>query len=80
MQPGCNFSMIDDLAHKYGIDLHVGGHIHTYQRFFPLRMNPMGPVINSSSHKLIPNNLPADVDFDCVSTSAEQTTGACACD
>jgi len=29
MQPGCNFSFIDDLAHKYGIDMHIGGHIHT---------------------------------------------------
>jgi hypothetical protein len=68
MQPGCNFSMIDDLAHKYGIDLHVGGHIHVYQRFYPLRMNPLLNVTN-------PNNRPADVDFDCVSTSSEQTLG-----
>ena len=35
MQPGCNFSFIDDLAHKYGIDLHIGGHVHTYQRKSP---------------------------------------------
>jgi hypothetical protein len=31
MQPGCNFSFIDDLAHKYGIDLHIGGTV-----LFPL--------------------------------------------
>ena len=97
MQPGCNFSFIDDLAHKYGIDLHVGGHIHTYQvrtmllllplllilhllllllltfniqRFFPLRMNPLGPIYEKNG-TTIPNNKPADVDFDCASTGEQ---------
>ena len=36
MQPGVNFSFIDDLAHKYGIDLHIAGHIHTYQVCYSL--------------------------------------------
>ena len=44
MQPGTNFSHIDDIAHRYGVDLHIAGHVHIYQRFFPLRMNPYGPV------------------------------------
>ena len=25
MQPGTNFSHIDDMAHKYGVDLHIAG-------------------------------------------------------
>ena len=74
MQPGVNFSFIDDLAHKYGIDLHIAGHIHTYQRFYPIRMNPFGPKLNKTTGKMIPNNKPADVDFDCASTGV-QTTG-----
>ncbi len=68
MQPGCNFSYIDDLAHKYGIDLHIAGHIHTYQRFYPLRMQPYG------NDPTKPNNKPADVDFNCATTGV-QTTG-----
>ena len=67
MQPGCNFSFIDDLAHTYGIDLHIAGHIHTYQRFYPLRMQPYGD--NPSK----PNNKPADVDYSCASTGVQST-------
>jgi hypothetical protein len=37
MQPGTNFSAIDDIAHANGVDLHIGGHVHIYQRFYPLR-------------------------------------------
>ena len=47
----------------------------TFPGFYPLRMNPTGPVQNTSSHKIIPNNNPADVDFECASTGV-QTTGA----
>ena len=64
---GCNFSFIDDLAHKYGIDMHIAGHIHTYQRFYPLRMQPYGDDPKK------PNNKPADVDFDCASTGVQST-------
>eukprot|EP01051_Picozoa_sp_SAG22_P017717 SAG22_NODE_2801_length_2199_cov_2.029524_3_plen_129_part_00 len=42
--------------------LFFGGHIHIYQRFYPLRSGPYGP---NASH---PNNRPAGVDFDCAST------------
>ena len=62
MQPEVNFSMIDDALHRGGVDLFFGGHIHVYQRFFPLRTAPYGP--NASK----PNNRPADIDFDCAST------------
>ena len=31
MQPGTNFSAIDDLAHANGVDLHIAGHVHIYQ-------------------------------------------------
>ena len=67
MQPGCNFSFIDDLAHTYGIDLHIAGHIHTYQRFYPLRMQPYGDDPSK------PNNKPADVDLACASTGVQST-------
>ena len=33
MQPGVNFSAIDDVAHQYGMDLFIAGHVHIYQRF-----------------------------------------------
>ena len=59
MQPGTNFSAIDDLAHAHGVDLHIAGHVHIYQRFFPLRSSPYGP--NASN----PNNQPADWDHGC---------------
>jgi hypothetical protein len=59
MQPGTNFSAIDDLAHKYGVDLHIGGHVHIYQRFFPLRSSPYGQDASR------PNNKPADWDHAC---------------
>ena len=59
MQPGTNFSAIDDLAHRHGVDLHIAGHVHIYQRFFPLRTSPYGP---SASR---PNNKPADWDHAC---------------
>ena len=49
-------------------DLFIGGHIHVYQRFYPLRSSPYGP--NASD----PNNIPADVDFDCASTSSGKPT------
>ena len=62
MQPEVNFSMIDDVLHKGGADLFFAGHIHIYQRYFPLRTSPYG---NNASH---PNNVPADVDFDCASS------------
>lgn len=62
MQPEVNFSMIDDALHRGGADLFFAGHIHVYQRFLPLRTSPYG---SNASH---PNNVPADVDFDCAST------------
>ena len=62
MQPEVNFSAIDDALHKGGADLFLAGHIHIYQRFYPLRMDRYGP--NASK----PNNIPADVDFECAST------------
>ena len=43
MQPGTNFSAIDDIAHANGVDLHIAGHVHIYQRFYPLRSSPYGP-------------------------------------
>lgn len=62
MQPEVNFSVIDDALHKGGVDLFFAGHIHIYQRFFPLRTSPYG---NNASK---PNNIPADIDFGCAST------------
>ena len=59
MQPGTNFSAIDDLAHHHGVDLHIAGHVHIYQRFFPLRTSPYGPDASR------PNNRPADWDHAC---------------
>ena len=62
MQPEVNFSMIDDAMHAGGADLFIAGHIHIYQRFYPLRTSPYGP---NATH---PNNMPADIDWDCAST------------
>ena len=64
MQPEVNFSMIDDVLHKGGADLFFAGHIHVYQRYFPLRTSPYG------SNASRPNNVPADVDFGCASTES----------
>jgi hypothetical protein len=55
---------VDDALHRGGADLFFAGHIHVYQRFFPLRTGPYGP--NASR----PNNEPADIDFACASTEA----------
>lgn len=30
-----NYTGFEDLAHKYGVDLYLCGHVHNYQRFFP---------------------------------------------
>ena len=62
MQPETNFSMIDDALHAGGCDIFFAGHVHTYQRFYPLRTSPYGP--NATR----PNNVPRDIDFDCAST------------
>jgi hypothetical protein len=64
MQPEVNFSMIDDALHAGGADLFMAGHIHVYQRFYPLRSSPYGP---NATH---PNNKPADIDWDCASTES----------
>ena len=62
MQPETNFSMLDDVLHAGGCDVFFAGHVHTYQRFYPLRTSPYGP--NATK----PNNVPRDIDFDCAST------------
>ena len=53
VQPGTNFSHIDDIAHKHGVDLHIAGHVHIYQRFFPLRMNPYGPIAGKPNNRSV---------------------------
>ncbi|EGD76697.1 hypothetical protein PTSG_08048 [Salpingoeca rosetta] len=35
-KPVTNFTGFDALANKYQVDLFLGGHVHIYQRFFPL--------------------------------------------
>lgn len=52
-----NFTGFDDLAHKYGVDLYLTGHVHLYQRFLPLK----GPSVIK---RFAP---PVDVDRHCVS-------------
>ena len=32
-----NFSTFSPLLHKYGVDLHLCGHAHNYQRLYPSR-------------------------------------------
>ena len=32
-----NFSAFGPLLHKYGVDLHLCGHAHNYQRLYPSR-------------------------------------------
>ena len=61
MQGYANWSAIDDIANRHGMDLWFGAHVHSYQRFFPLRN---APCTNWST----PPSQPAAVDFGCAET------------
>ena len=39
-----NFSAFGPLLHKYGVDLHLCGHAHNYQRLYPSKKHSMHTV------------------------------------
>jgi 3',5'-cyclic AMP phosphodiesterase CpdA len=57
-----NFTGFTDLSHRYGVDLYLAGHVHIYQRFFPL----LGP----KEHKIHAKPLALDT----ASVSKDQHT------
>jgi hypothetical protein len=50
------------------MDLFVAGHVHIYQRFYPLRMHPYGPKVRGEGCGLSQSNITSR--FSNVSTEA----------
>ena len=57
---GLVFQDFDDLGCEYGVDLYITGHVHNYQRFFPMRTGA--------------SFIPSDVDTQCASADGHVYT------
>ena len=55
------------------MDLFVAGHVHIYQRFYPLRMHPYGPKVRGEGCGLSQSNI--TLRFSNVSTEAFENLG-----